>query len=126
MACSVPVSNVTMYSVSRVDHDGSPFELLAKSPEHAIATICKFYPMARAEELVATELTLSGEPVTLLHQLKYGDSFAEILTTKSGKPAIAGEIYVRGDFNPVENAYICHGPNSKTKYFTPYTKIIKK
>lgn len=115
-----------MYQVTRTDKIGSPWELLAKSPDHAIATIRKFYPAACDVDLIATELTLSGEPMTLLHQLSYGDSFAEILSTASGKPAIAGRTYTRGDFNPAENAYLCHQSNGTSKYFTPYTKIIKK
>ena len=117
---------ISMYQVTRVDNVGSPWELLAKSPDHAIATIRKFYPRVCDVDLVAVELTLSGDPVTLIHQLSYGDTFTEILSTVSGKPAMSGRTYTRGDFNPVENAYLCYQANGRTKYFTPYTKIIKK
>lgn len=116
-----------MYRVHMVGTDGSPWELLAKSPEHAMATIRKFYPQTEGKLLAAMELTLLGEPITLLHQLGYGDKFAAIIPTNSGKPALEGQMYTRGDFNPALNQYMCHAiDGNKAVYFGPYDKIIRK
>lgn len=114
-----------LYQVSRVGESGSPWELLANSPEHAIATIRKFYPETCAANLVATEMTVAGDPINTLNQLSYGSLFAEILNLNSGRPACKGEVYVRGDFDPSRNQYMCRSINNRVKYFDPYSKIIK-
>lgn len=115
-----------MYRVSVVDREGSPWELLAKSPEHAIMTVRKFYPQTANLKLTAVELTLLGDPIHLLHQLSYGEKFQTIIPTNYGKPAIPGPTYIKCDFNPTNNQYLCKRVNGyNSEYFDPYTKIIK-
>lgn len=116
-----------MYQVAMAGVDASPWELLAKSEEHAKLTIRKFYPQARGMDLQVTELTLCGDPITQAHRLKHGESFYTILHTKSGKSAMKGPTHIRGDFDPTRNAYQCFEFNKDTPiYISPYEKVIKK
>ena len=114
-----------MYRVTMVDRECSPWELLANSPDHAVSIIRKFYPETNDANLVATELTLLGDPINLLNQLHWGDKFAEIIHLNGGRPAMKGQTYVKGDFDPSRNEYQCRTTDGKVKYFKPYTKIIR-
>lgn len=117
----------TMYQVTQVGLNGSPWELLAKSEEHAIATVNKFYPMTRDKELIATQCTFLGEPITLVHKLNYGDKFAAVVHLSSKRPALSGAEYIRGDFSPIRNEYQCTSISGhEVRYFNPYTKIVRK
>lgn len=120
------MSNYRMYRVSMAYIKGSPWELLAQSEEHAELTVRKFYPQTQNVKLVTTEVTLEGDPITLVHALSFGESFHTILHTDSGKPAMRGSKYIRGDFDPTRNQYRCHEIGKAEPIFLdPYTKIIK-
>ena len=120
------MNNYRMYRVSVVGVNSSPWDLLAKSPESAMVTIRKFYPQTQDMTLSAQEITLDGDPMTLVHALAFGESFYTILRTETGKPVMRGPEYIRGDFNPALNQYQCHEVNRiKPIYLSPYEQVIR-
>lgn len=117
---------MTLYQVTTKSEDRSPWELVANSPEHAIATIWKFYPEVNNVDLIAHEVTFNGERVTLLNRTKYGDKFKRVLEMNSGRSVQINCEWVRGDFDPTRNKYRCVDVSGNICYFDPYTKITKE
>lgn len=116
---------MTLYRVSQGDNS-SPWELLAKSPEHAIATIHKFYPKTVNKELIAQEITFDGQPITLLNRLSHGDKFSPVVEMQSGRYIPTVMTFVKGDFDPTTNKYYCQNTKGGYTRFDPYQKIITK
>lgn len=120
------MANEQMYQVTIAGEDRSPWELLAKSEEHAAMVVRKFYPEVGDKELVVQEVTILGEPVSLLHTLSHGDKFAIILKFASQRLACRSMEFTKGDFNPARNEYLCHRVDGRaTEYIGPYAKVIR-